>query len=112
MRQTLNQLEYQAKMMLNGNSTVAHFLMASLIQTIHLMIMKHPQSESSKGHLYFAPGCWPAGKTYEDTVLAAVEEQYLQTFPVPVHCMEFLTISRSRTRQGIVETSNARLCTG
>ena len=29
--------------------TVAHHLMASLFQTIHRMIMKHPQNGSSKG---------------------------------------------------------------
>ena len=31
-------------------------------------------------------------KTNEDTVLAAVEEQYLPTVPVPVHCMEIVEL--------------------
>ena len=44
-------------------------------------------------HLYFAAGCWPAGKKiYDDAVCsrvwAAVKEQYLPTVPVPVHHME------------------------
>ena len=29
-----------------------------------------------EGYLYFEGGRWPAGKTYEDAVRAAVEEQY------------------------------------
>ena len=39
----------------------------------------HPQNGSSKGisTLKFEAGSWPAGKTYEDAVWAAVEEQYL-----------------------------------
>ena len=41
-----------------------------------------------EGHIYFAAGSWPAGKTCEDTVWAVVEEQYLPTVPVPVHSME------------------------
>ena len=44
-----------------------------------------------EGHMYFEAGHLPAGQTYEDAVRAAVdsEEQYLPTFPVPVHRMEF-----------------------
>ena len=42
-----------------------------------------------EGHIYFEAGRWPAGKTYEDAVRAAVEEQYLPTVPVTVHRMEF-----------------------
>ena len=41
-------------------------------------------------HIYFEAGCWTAVKTYEDTVLAAVKEQYLPTVPVPVHSMEIV----------------------
>ena len=41
-----------------------------------------------EGHIYFEAGRWPAGKTYEDAVRAALEEQYLPTVPVPVHRME------------------------
>ena len=36
----------------------------------------------------FEAGLWPAGKTFEDAVRAAVKEQYLQTVPVAVHRME------------------------
>ena len=39
-----------------------------------------------EGHLYFATGHWPAGKTFKDAVRAAVEEQYQPT-PVSVHSM-------------------------
>ena len=39
-------------------------------------------------HIYFEAGRWPVGKTYEDAVRAAVEEQYLPTVPVPVHRKE------------------------
>ena len=41
-----------------------------------------------EGHIYFEIGCWPAGKTDEDAVLASMEEQYLPIAPVPVHRME------------------------
>ena len=37
------------------------------------------------GHIYFAAGHWPAGKTHEDTLWAAAEEQLLT---VPVHSKE------------------------
>ena len=42
-----------------------------------------------EGHIYFSACRWSAGKTYEDTVRAAVEEQYLPTIPVPVYRKEF-----------------------
>ena len=79
-------------MTLNKNPSAAHQLIASGILTIYRMITKHPQNGSSKGnvgHIYFEAGSWPAGKTYEDAVRAAVEEQYLPTVPVPVHYIEF-----------------------
>ena len=41
-----------------------------------------------EGHIYFEAGCWPAGKTYEDAVQAAVEEQYLPTVLIHIHHME------------------------
>ena len=41
-----------------------------------------------EGHIYFSAGRWSSGKTYEDAVREAVEEQYLPTVPVPVHRME------------------------
>ena len=41
-----------------------------------------------KGHSYFAAGLLSARETFEDEVLAAVEEQYLPAIPVPVHHME------------------------
>ena len=75
-------------MTVNENSTAAHHLIASPncpIRTIYSMVTKHLQNGSSKGisTLNFEGGhC--AGKTYEDTILAAVEEQNLPTVPVPV----------------------------
>ena len=54
--------------------------------------------------------CLPAGKTDEGAVRAAVEEQYLQTVPVPVYHMEMFYVRQ--TRQGTVETADLRLCTG
>ena len=48
MHQTLNWSAYQARTMLDTNSTVAHHLIASLIRTIYLMITKHPQNGSLK----------------------------------------------------------------
>ena len=47
-----------------------------------------------EGNIYFGAGRWPAAKTYENTIRAAVEKQYLPTVPVPVHRMEFFTIRR------------------
>ena len=41
-------------------------------------------------------GRWPAGKTYEDAIRAAMEEQYLPTVPVPVHRMEIFTAEPDR----------------
>ena len=40
-----------------------------------------------EGHIYFSADRWSAGKTYEDAVREAVEEQYLPNLPVPVHHM-------------------------
>ena len=74
---------------------VVHHLIASLIWTIHQMILKHLQNGSSKSNVRASPlgcwACWPQGKTYEDAVRAAVEEQFLQTqaVPVPAHHMNF-----------------------
>ena len=81
------------------------------IRRIHRMITKHPQNGSLnfEGHIYFEAGRWPAGKTYQDAVGAAVEEQYLPTVPVLVHT--FLQFG-GRTRRGTVETADSRLCTG
>ena len=61
-----------------------------------------------EGHIYFEAGRWPAGKTYEDAVRAAVEEQYLPTVPITWKFFQF----GGRTRQGIVETAYTRLCKG
>ena len=70
-----------------------------------------------KGHIYFEAGRWPAGKTYEDAVLAAVEEQYLPTVPVPLHRMEiFYNLAAEAEREllklpilGCVQAKSASL---
>ena len=64
----------------NPPAAAAHHL--NRILRIYQMITKHPQNGSAKG-------ISSAGKTYEDAVRAAVEEQYLPTVPVTVHRMEF-----------------------
>ena len=72
-------------MTVNENSTAAHHLIASLILTIYIMVTKHLQNGSSKGiFTWNFEGGHCAGKPYEDAVLAAVEEQYLPTVPIPV----------------------------
>ena len=48
------------------------------------------------GHLRFAACRWSAGETYEKAVLAAVDEQYLPTVPVPVHHVEILPAESDR----------------
>ena len=86
-RQTLNRWQFQAN----------NAQLDSLCST-----SSHRQSDSDdspdylensaevkfKGHLYFAVCRWSAEETYKDAVLAAVEEQYLPTVPVPVHHMD------------------------
>ena len=60
---------------------------------LDLEVLPDDQETSSEwkfeGHIYFSAGLWSSGKTYEDAVQEAVEEQYLPTVPVPVHSMEF-----------------------
>ena len=41
-----------------------------------------------KGHPYFAAGLLSARETFEDEVLAAVEQQYLPAVSLPVHHMK------------------------
>ena len=53
---------------------------------------------------FFSAGRWPAGKTYEDAVRAAVEEFTNCSCSCPLHG-NFLQFS-GRTRQGIVETAD------
>ena len=48
-----------------------------------------------EGHIYFAAGRWPTGKTYDDGVRAAMEEQYLPIVPVSVYCMEKFQVNKS-----------------
>ena len=59
---------------------------------ICLMITNHPQSGSSKGISTLLPATSQQGKLmktqFQPPVLAAVEEQYLPTVPVPVNSME------------------------
>ena len=56
-----------------------------------------------KRHIYFEAGRWPVGKTYEDAVRAAVEEQCLPTVPVPVHCMEMFYNSAAEHDRKLLE---------
>ena len=54
-------------------------------------------------HLYFAAGSWPAGKTYRGAVFTNC------SCSCPQHgmCLQF----GGRTRQGMVEIADSRLCT-
>ena len=67
-------------MTLNVNPFAAHHLIASLIGTIHRMIMKHPQNRTARGISIFAAGRWSAGETCKDADRAAVKEQYLPIY--------------------------------
>ena len=104
--QTLNWQVYWAKIMLNANPTAAHHLMASLIRTIYQMITKHPQNGRSEG----ISTLLLAGKTYEEAVWAAVEEQYLPAVAVPGHSMEIVYNSAAEPNGPSAPTGNCWNC--
>ena len=79
-----------SKDIFNVNPPVAHHLSSSQLDSEVLQDDQETSSEwKFEGHIYFSACRWSAGKTYEDTVRAAVEEQYLPTIPVPVYRKEF-----------------------
>ena len=64
-------------------------------------------------HLYFADGRWFAGKTHEDAVRSAVEEQYCITnCSCSAYQKEKFYYSTAEPDRKIAETADSRPCTG
>ena len=114
-RQTLNRSAYCAKMTLNDNPTATHHLMANLIQTTRLMIMKHPQNGSSKGISTLLLVAGPEGNLMKTQFGQRWRRSIhdLPTVPIPVQSMEsFYNWAAEPNRELIVETADSRKCTG
>ena len=89
---------------LNVKPTAAVLHILSLLSDLDYLPDDHETSSEwkLKGHIYFAFRCWPAGKTCEDTVQAAVEQQYLSPAPVPAHRMEiFYNLAAESARESL-----------
>ena len=67
-----------------------------------------------EGHIYFSAGRWSSGKNFEDAVRAVVEDQIPTNIYQSCSCPSYGIFLQSgcRTQQGIVETTDLRLCTG
>ena len=89
---------------LNVKPTAAVLHILSLLSDLDYLPDDHETSSEwkLKGHIYFAFRCWPAGKTCEDAVQAAVEQQYLSPAPVPAHRMEiFYNLAAESARESL-----------
>ena len=97
--------------MLNANPTAAHHLIASLILTIYRVITKYSQNGSSKVISTLKLAGAPQGKRKKTQFGQRRRSSIYQLFLLlPPHGV-FLRFC-GRTRQGIVETADSRLCTG
>ena len=108
--QTLNLSAHQAKKMLNVNFTAAYYLIISLIWTIYVMILKHPQNGSSKDILLSCCPGLATRETYSGRGGGAIYTSCSCSWSSP-QLGKFVKYC-SRTRQDTVETANLRLCTG
>ena len=78
--QTFNRSENQAATALSENPKVAHHLIASLIQTIHLIILKYPHDGSSKGIFILLACTRQLGKLMKTQFRQLWKSSFYQTF--------------------------------